>query len=69
MKTILNQLDERDEFNIIMFSDEMEYWKPEFVASDKENVNASIEYINNKYAAGGNEYQIEHLRKWGKLCW
>lgn len=55
MKTILNDLDQNDRFNILMFSDGTELWKREPVMATEHNKKAAIQHIQAAQAMGGKQ--------------
>lgn len=58
MKTIVNQLNEKDLFNIIMFSNDVTNWRPEFLSGTEGNKNQAMTYIDSLTADGSKKDNV-----------
>ncbi|MDR3204032.1 MAG: VIT and VWA domain-containing protein [Deltaproteobacteria bacterium] len=53
LKFVLERLDEKDNFNLVDFSDSASLFKPESLAMNQENRKAAAAYVDNLRAGGG----------------
>lgn len=53
MKTILDEMDETDRVNILMFNDKVQHWTEASVPANRQNVEEAKRFIDSQHASSG----------------
>lgn len=59
---VLNDLHEGDRFNILVFSDSVEYYKKSMVYANKKSIDVAKKYVQSLSATGGTKTNCKNVK-------